>query len=204
MQLQQRHIDALDRAETLMFHSDFCPYLELKELLAENTSQARSQFRYLFTDYYGMNTAGLTNDFKDRYFEILFGDDVFSNGEPNFQPILTTLSLIPNRKGFSTLQCSFVSKLVGMRRESSPIYDSHVSKFFGERVPSPSRSQESRILWFVDFLKRVAQDYTSWAHDERVCAILRRFKKCDERLAHCDTIRLMDFLVWNVGNRELL
>jgi hypothetical protein len=25
MNLEQRHIDALDTAETLMFHSDFCP-----------------------------------------------------------------------------------------------------------------------------------------------------------------------------------
>jgi len=32
MNLEQRHVDALNEAETLVFHSDFCPYLELKEL----------------------------------------------------------------------------------------------------------------------------------------------------------------------------
>jgi hypothetical protein len=35
MNLQQEHIDALDKAETLMFHSDFCPYLELKEMFPD-------------------------------------------------------------------------------------------------------------------------------------------------------------------------
>lgn len=55
MQLQQKHIEALNKAETLMFHGDFCPYLDLKELLPDATPQARSRFRSLFTNYYGMN-----------------------------------------------------------------------------------------------------------------------------------------------------
>ena len=66
MQLQQEHIDALNRAETLMFHSDFCPYLELKELLQEATPLARIRFRSLFTNYYGLNVGGLTETFKER------------------------------------------------------------------------------------------------------------------------------------------
>jgi|SRR5579862_907703 len=204
MRLERRHIDALDKAEKLLFHSNFCPYLELKELFSKDTLEARDQFRYLFSDYYGMNSAGLTDEFKARYFAILFGNEVFCNGEPNFVSILNELSEIPNKKGLRSLQCSFVSKLIGMHREASPVYDSNVSQFFGEEVPGSWRSQDRRISWFVDFLKRVAEDYKVWAQDAQIYAILERFKTRDTRLAACDTVRLMDFLVWNVGSRKLL
>jgi hypothetical protein len=73
MELQQRHIDALNTAETMMFHCDFCPYLELKELFPNDGHQARRKFRALFTKYYGLNVGGLTDEFKERFFEILFG-----------------------------------------------------------------------------------------------------------------------------------
>lgn len=58
MKLEQRHLDALDEAETLMFHCDFCPYFELKELFPHDTALARREFRLLFTNYYGLNVGG--------------------------------------------------------------------------------------------------------------------------------------------------
>ena len=99
MELQQRHIDALDNAETLIFHCDFCPYLELKELFRSNGDQARTKFRSLFTKYYGLNVGGLTDEFKDRFFDILFGGNVIVNGYPDFCSILAVLNQIPRRQG---------------------------------------------------------------------------------------------------------
>jgi len=203
MQLEQRHIDALGRAETLMFHSDFCPYLELKELLADGTPQARSQFRILFTSFYGLNAAGLTDNFRDRYFDILFGVSVEGDGEPNAAAIVERLYDIRNRQGQRTLQFSFVSKLVSIHREGRPIYDRHVLKFFHRRDPA-ERKKSDRISWYVGFLNDVAANYGAWAQDVRVIPIVDRLKARDERLAGCHVVRLMDFLVWKVGNRKLL
>ena len=79
MELTQRHIDALNEAETLMFHTDFCPYLELKELVLDPAPLARRRFRVLFTNYYGyygLNVGGLTDVFIDRFFQILFAGNV--------------------------------------------------------------------------------------------------------------------------------
>jgi len=213
MQLQKRHIDALDLAEKLMFHSDFCPYLELKELFTDATPHARSQFRYLFTDYYGLNAGGLTDAFRDRFFEILFGGNVIVNGQPDFAAILNELSGFTRKKGDFAMQFSFVSKLVGMHRESRPLYDSHVQDFFGEYAPSrhtnhlrqeTSQSKQDRITWFIGFLDRIAKDYAAWAQDVRIVPIINRLKARDGRLALCDVIRLVDFLVYKVGNQRLL
>jgi hypothetical protein len=133
MELTQRHIDALNEAETLMFHCDFCPYLELKELFTDRSDLRRRRFRLLFTDYYGLNVAGLTDVFIDRFFEILFTGTEIVNGQPDFSAIFSELCSIPRRKGDSATQFSFVSKLVAMHRESSPIYDKHVLAFFGRK-----------------------------------------------------------------------
>jgi hypothetical protein len=131
MDLSQEHTDALTKAETLMVHSDFCPYLELKELLPDASPRARSRFRSLFTKYYNLNVGGLTDEFKDQFFRILFSGRVFNaNGEPGFTSILTKLSKIPRKKGDLAMPFSFVSKLVAIHQESSPIYDRHMLKFF--------------------------------------------------------------------------
>ena len=204
MQLQQRHIDALSKAEALMFHHDFCPYLELKVLLPDAAPLARARFRSLFTNYYGLNVGGLTDAFKDRFFAILFAGNVFVNGRPDFQTILTELSLIPRKKGDFAMPFSFVSKLVAIHHEASPIYDRHVLKFFEQKPPAASRPKLERIAWYVGFLSHTAADYAAWAQDGRVTPILDRLKARDQRLAQCDDIRLLDFLVWKVGNQKLL
>ena len=187
-----------------MVHRDFRPYLELKEILNDVTPQARSRFRTLFINFYGLNVGGLTAAFKDRFFEILFGGDVIVNGAPDFSAILTELSVIPRKTGNCAMPFSFVSKLVAMHRETSPIYDRHVLAFFGEKAPKPSQPKKERITWYVGFLNQVASDYATWSQDGRIIPIINRFKTRDDRLALCNVIRLVDFLVWKVGNLKLL
>jgi hypothetical protein len=204
MQLQARHITVLNTAETLMFHSDFCPYLELKALLPDAKPHARARFRSLFTNYYGLNVGGLTDAFKDRFFAILFAGNVIVNGQPDFPTILNELSLIPRKKGDCAMPFSFVSKLAAIHRETSPIYDRHVLNFFGQKAPAAATPKPDRITWYVGFLNQVATDYAVWAQDGRVTPILNRLKARDPQLAQCDAIRLIDFLVWKVGNQKLL
>jgi len=204
MKLEKKHIDALDRAETLILERDYRGYLELKELLPDSAPTARTRFRTLFINYYGMNTAGLSDAFKDRFFEILFGGNLIVNGQPDFPTILNELSLIPGRRGHCAMPFSFVSKLAAIHLETSPIYDRHVLDFFSWNAPPATRPKPDRINWFVDFLKQVAADYSAWAMDERIIVTLERFKSRDARLASCHGNRLLDFLVWKVGNKKLL
>lgn len=102
------------------------------------------------------------------------------------------------------MQFSFVSKLVAMQLESSPIHDRHVLAFFGKKAPAKSAHNEDRIAWFVSFLQDVAGDYATWAQDVKVMSIIERFKERDRRLMQCDVVRLVDFLVWKVGNQKLI
>lgn len=201
--LDQAHVDALGQAEALMYHCNFCPYLELKELLANPTAQNKHRFRSLFTTYYGLTVGGLTDSFKDRYFEILFSRNVIIQGRPDFVGILTDLSRIKTKRGINAVPFSFVSKLVAIHQERSPIYDRHVRGFLDfKEVKAPSL--ELRIEWFVGTINRIATSYQAWAKDKRIQPIVERLKARDARLQRCDVVRLMDFLVWKVGNQKLL
>lgn len=205
MHLEQKHITALDKAEKLIFHCDFCPYLELKALFPDATTHGRARFRSLFTKYYGLNLGGLTDVFKRRFFEILFTENVVVNDQPEFQKILNELRLIPRKQGDFAMPFSFVSKLVTTHCETSPIYDRHVLSFFSQKPPAAATTcPNDRIDWYVGFLNQVATDYAAWAQDERVTPILNRLRARDQQLGQCEVIRLMDFLVWKVGNQKLL
>ncbi len=204
MQLKVRHIDALDKAESLMAQRDFGPYLELKDIVSDTSHIARSRFRTLFINFYGLNMGGLTDTFKDEFFKILFDEEVVVKGKPAFESILNRLSRIKGKKGHCVLPLSFVSKLVAMHQESSPIYDRHVLAFFEEKAPAAQVDNAIRIQWYIDFLNRARDSYRDWAEDTRVKPILGRLKARDPRLKKCDVVRLMDFLVWKVGNQKLL
>lgn len=204
MNLEQKHIDALDKAETLMFHSDFCPYLELKEMFPDTSPLARQRFRILFIDYYQLDVGGWTDAFRDRFFGILFAGNVIVNGQPDFPTIMNDLCLIPRIQGDYPMPYSFVSKLVGIHRENSPLYDRYVLAFFAIKAPAAYVPNPDRIAWFVDVLRRVATDYATWAQDATVIPILDRLKARDPRLAQCDVVRLLDFLIVKVGNQKLL
>jgi hypothetical protein len=112
--------------------------------------------------------------------------------------------MFKRKTGYPAMPFSFVSKLVDMRDERRPIFDRHVAAFFGEGVPGASVHRTARIRWFVAFLDRVRNDYRTWAADERIDAVLGKFTTRDARMKNCDVVRVMDFLVWKVGNQKLL
>lgn len=204
MELRQEHIDALRKAETLIFHSDFCPYLELKELLRERTTSAQARSRLLFTNFYGLNRGRLTDEFLDRFFDILFSGQVVVNGQPAFSEILTELYGIERKRRDHAMPYSFVSKLVSMHCECSPIYDQYVRAFFRVTAPAASVKNSTRIAWFIGFLDQVAKTYRTWATDERIQNTLEKLRARDPGLSKCHEVRLLDFLVWKVGNQKLL
>jgi len=194
----------------LLEDRDFCPYFELKNLLRLHKARGlsaceRARFCQLFSSYYGQRY--LSDKWKKRFYEILFeekNDKVFINGKPNFAEILRQLKAIPGKKGYYALHFSFTSKLVAIHDEESPIDDRHVRAFFGETVPNSKKSDKERISWFVEFVSKVKSEYSKWMECSNVSQIIKRLKRRDSRFEKCKDTRLLDFLIWKVGNKKLL
>lgn len=196
--LSEMKFAQLEAAERQLIPRNFERYLRLKDLLKCNNSSAQKEFRRVFRSFYGMTVrTGASVDFDKRFFEILFLQE---GPTPSFSEVVGSLAHIPTPSGKRALQFSFASKLVAMHRENSPIYDRHVRSFFNEKLPSQKLSDESRILLVDEFLRHVENSYEGWMSELRVQAMLKRMAIRDPNLGKCHANRLLDILVWKVGN----
>jgi hypothetical protein len=200
MDLNPEQLDALDQAEPLILKRDYSKYLRLKELLPQQNESNQVEFRRVFKSYYGLNTARLGDQFLNAFFEALFQ----WNKGMDAAALLKKLYQIPTERGRNTLQLSFVSKLMAIHDESRPIYDKHVRSFFAVSEIGTKKPIDERIAWWIAFLDGVKAAYERWVTSEEVTRILNRLCKRVPELAACNPVRLLDFLVWKIGNASLI
>lgn len=198
MAASDHHWPLLEKAAAAIEKSEFEGYFELKALLA---SGERDAFTKKFANYYRLNSGGLTELFKRVYFDHLFGCSPVGHVDP-YTPILLDLYTYERRTGDRTVQASFVSKLIAIHDESRPIFDRHVSNFFGIGVPATG-TPEFRIAGFVANLKLIQAHYEEWAADDRFLELRSAVQAKQPKLQHCHSSRVCDLLVWTVGDREL-
>jgi hypothetical protein len=160
-----------------------------------------NEFRSRFSKYCKLNNSGLTEEFKARYFEMLFAFVPGEQVDP-YTPLLLELYTFPRRQGDQTLQASFVSKLIAIHDESRPIFDRQVSNFFGLFVPCVGKV-EFRITHFIRHLSYLQGQHESWAGDRRFQSISQQLFLKQPALRNCHASRICDFLVWTVGAEEL-
>jgi hypothetical protein len=200
MSLSAYQFKLLQAAARELQPADVDPYLKLRALLRQDGAAARAGFCKLFAQYYGLNVAGLTQAWKNRYFELLFA---FEPGRADpYTGLLRELYKFPRRQGDRALQFSFVSKLVAMHDEAQPIFDKHVKAFFNLKSPTSGLVGE-RIAELRAQLRKVRESYESWAVDPQFQPVLAILQKMQPGLAECHPSRLCDFLVWTVGDKKL-
>lgn len=192
----------LDQGAAHVSAGAFESYFRLKDLLRRTDSSSRARFRKEFTTYYRLNAAGLSDEFKTRFFELLFAFDSRGAIDP-YTSLLLELHTIPRRVGDHALQASFVTKLVAIHDEARPIYDRHVSRFFGISVPSVG-SVEFRVAGFVTNLRFIQTQYEAWSLDSRFPALQRQLVSKQPLIEQCKPARVFDFLVWTVGSQRLV
>lgn len=194
-------------------------YLELRRLLASVAGSAgpsengmrfgnvihseqhrdRLLFEKRFAYYYGLNSPGLTDEFRRRYFRLLWAFRMPAGGDP-YAELLQDLYQIRRSNGGRALPCSFVAKLVAIHDESRPLYDRYVSGFFGMSAPAMG-SVEFRIAGFVENLERIRHVYGAWAADQPLAAAIASLRRRIPDLRQCHHVRICDFLVRTAARR---
>ena len=175
-------------------------YRELRQSLAWASPASDEHFKKRFSRYYEINAAGLSANWKENYFQLLFSFREKMPNEPH-QVALTKLLPIERIKGDKALQFSFVSKLVAIHDEQQPIFDRFVSFYFGLGPPSLMALPEFRIMGFLQNLAEIRRRYQAWSKDEMFTEILRDLRSKIPDLADCHEVRICDFLVWSVGKK---
>jgi len=148
------------------------------------------EFQKVYKDFYVLTAAGLTQEFFDRYFQLL------ENKETDLKKILKILSKIPRRKGDYAVELSFASKLIHTVDNNSPIFDKNVANVLGIKL-NYKEDLDERIEDRVRAYELLKRKFTVLLKNPEVQEIISDFK---EKLgADINNIKMLDFILWKLG-----
>jgi len=111
-------------------------------------------FQFVYRNFYGLDDAGLTSEFKSKYFILL--EENRGKAEIDIKSIARSLHEIPHSRGYKSLQFSFITKLGHTVNRSLPIYDRKIANLFDFEIPSGElEASLSKYLDFYDKLRRL-------------------------------------------------
>lgn len=152
-------------------------------------------FQFVFRSFYRLDNAGLTNEFKITYFELL--EHYRNQSNIDIEEVLVKLYVKKNLKGQTTLQFSFVTKLLNTIDDSIPIYDRHIAKLFSMSRPSYKDLAKS-IDTYIDYLETIKITYNEIIAEnllpQTIAMFDRKFR--DNKLS---MIKKIDFIFWSAG-----
>lgn len=174
-------------------------YKFLKDEFQKENVKENYLFQFVFRSFYRLDNAGLTDEFKTTYFELL---EYYRNQSIiDIKEVLEKFYVKKNHKGQSTLQFSFVTKLLNTINDSIPIYDSQVSKLFSMSRPTCKDFAKS-IDTYLDYLETIQVAYNKIINDnllpESISLFNTKFK--DNNLSD---IKKIDFIFWSAGKLEI-
>jgi len=173
-------------------------YLFLKsEFKKEEPITKNFVFQFLYRSFYRMDNAGLTDEFNNKYFELLEKHRKKSRSFELKKNIIE-FSKIKTKKNKESLQFSFFTKLYHTIDNSQPIYDSKVCKACGIGQKYYIRNQEERINKLLndynDIKKLYARIEEKHSLAETITFFNNHFKNPD-----ISKIMLYDFIFWQAG-----
>jgi hypothetical protein len=167
----------------------------LRELFERGPIENDKVFQFVFRSFYRLDNAGLTRDFKTRYFELM--EQWRGHSEINLRELAGILREIPNLKGQRSLQFSFVTKLANTVSPQYPIYDADVARFFDFRSPDTGKQFEDRLNAYMKFYESLRSDYQKILRQNLLAGPRLLFRtKFSEQIPE---IRVLDFIFWTAG-----
>jgi len=155
-------------------------------------------FQFVFRSFYRIDNAGLTSDFKDRYFELM--EEAQKSGNLDFPYLSRELFKLPNRKGNNTLQFSFISKLANTVDASYPIFDSEIGGLYGFTRPYNYKEFEVRLNEYLSFYSKLKDDYHNVLKNNILDRAIGEFEIVfPQKNKSIPDIKKLDFLLWSAG-----
>ena len=150
-------------------------------------------FQFVFRSYYRVDNAGLTTDWKVRYFEFL------SRRESGLRTILEGLYHIPTARKVKSLQFSFATKLLHTLDSGQPIYDSKVAELLDLPVKKGkdfTANIDACIAVYEDLREAQRQLLLDEGVKGKIAALKARYgsRISDEKA--------LDFLLWSAGKKQ--
>ena len=153
--------------------------------------------QFIFRSFYRLDNAGLTNTFKNRYFQLL--EDSKSK-DSNLRKICEDLYEIKNHKDQNTLQFSFATKLINTLNPKLPIYDLQVAKMYAYKNLPTTKPFQERLESYMSFYEHLDSDYQKIFEkgllQPAISKFDNKFEKYKDKI--CQNKKL-DFILWSAG-----
>ena len=173
-------------------------YLFLSEQFTKGDICKNYLFQFVFRSFYRIDNAGLTPEFKDRYFELM--EEAKKSGNFDLSYLSKELFKLPNRKGSNTLQFSFISKLANTVDASYPIYDSEIGSLYGFKTPYNYKEFEVRLGEYLNFYSKLKSDYHAVLEKNMLESAIKEFEATfPKKNKPIPDIKKLDFLLWSAG-----
>ena len=186
-------IDELEKHKRKVFENigseSIQAYLFLQREYRNGEGRNDPLFRFVYRSFYRLDNAGLTSEWKQRYFALL------EEKVLNLEEVLRELYTIPTRRGKSSVQFSFATKMLHTISPVLPIYDSIVGKVLGISITGRG---EEKIKSCVKAYQKLRDKHDELLKDSRVGTIIEDFKAEFDAGDLSDT-KALDFLLWGLG-----
>ena len=152
------------------------------------------KFQSKYKSFYNMYVFGFTDEFFERYFELL------NNDETNLKKILKELSKIKDKKGKKSVQLAFASKLIHTVDAELPLYNSAIATTFNLAIPKGSI--EKKINSSIDIYNELKSYHGSLSSRDLIRRTIKEFRnQNDFKEGILSDAKLIDLLIR--GSREV-
>ncbi len=152
---------------------EICVYEFLKSEFDKCDVTKNFLFQFVFRSFYRLDNAGLTKEWKERYFELM---QKYRITNLDLGKLVLELSAVPTLRGHNSLQFSFATKLYATVYDEKPIYDSYIANVFGFKPPTTG-TMELRINRFVAFYNELEETYKDLLVEGKLEIVLQEFDK---------------------------
>ena len=195
------NIDYLNRNSRLIIENlnqeDIDVYIFLTDEFQKGNILDNYVFQFTFRSFYRIDNAGLTSEFKAKYFEHL--EKYRKNKTIPIESIVRDLYNIPNRKGQKSLQFSFVTKLANTINSRFPIYDSKIAKVYNFRVPYSYKPFDQRLNEYLGSYKLLSESYQAIIKEQLLKPVFKKFRSKFKGNSKIPDIKALDFIMWSAG-----
>lgn len=175
-------------------------YVFLSEMFGVGSIIENYVFQFVYRSFYGLDNAGLTSEFKSKYFDLL--EEARGVLEPDLPSIARTLYPIPHSRGYRSLQFSFITKLAHTVNHQLPIYDGKIAALFG--FEAPSGELEDCLRKYMSFYEKLRRLYTVIVSQNllpKSCALFADvYSPSSSRVSD---VKALDFILWSSGKLGL-
>ena len=170
-------------------------YLFIKEKF--DKGELDDEFKETYLTFYRLNGAGLSEEFKKRYFEIL------SEKATNLKYVLLELyNAVSNERTPHKVHLSFASKLLHTVDNNNPIFDTNVCNVLGmkmKQIKDPDEKIEDRIRMH----KELQKIYSETLFDSMVKKTISEFRsKFNLEESRISDVKILDFFLWILGKMD--